>query len=441
MQKESTGAKEKAGQKVRKKLLNNLGLKLVSVFLAVVIWFAVVMISNPKDSVTFSGINVNLVNTDLLDSEGKLYEVQDNSDKVRVTVEAPRKVINQLRSSDIIAEADVSRLTEVNTIAINCSLLNNAVEISSITSNPDVVRLKVEDKASKWVNVKRNTVGEVAEGYMVYGSVSDQTRMEISGPESVISQVDHAGLEMDVTGATDNVSGNVEIRFYNSDGNLIDDTDIVKNADNMHMEVTVYAIKEVPIEVQTTGTPAEGYLATGTLECEPSTVVLAGTASALADVNKISAVIDITGESEDEERTINLRSYLDSSIRFADSNFNGRANVKVHIEPSVERTLTIPGRNVSVQNLPEGFELEFGEGQLTYRLRISGLNNAVTAVEQSTVQGRLDISAWMQEQNMSELREGTYDIPVVFELPGNVTIENGISAKVTISRENEEDEE
>ena len=103
-----------------KKLLNNLGLKLVSIFLAVVIWFAVVMISNPKDSVTFSGITVNLVNTELLDSEEKLYEVQDNSDKVRVTVEAPRKVINQLRSSDIIAEADVSRLTEVNTIAINC---------------------------------------------------------------------------------------------------------------------------------------------------------------------------------------------------------------------------------------------------------------------------------------------------------------------------------
>ena len=247
MQKEGTGVKEKARQKVGKKLLNNLGLKLVSIFLAVVIWFAVVMISNPKDSVTFSGITVNLVNTELLDSEEKLYEVQDNSDKVRVTVEAPRKVINQLRSSDIIAEADVSRLTEVNTIAINCSLLNNAVEISSITSNPDVVRLKVEDKASKWVNVKRNTVGEVAEGYMVYGSVSDQTRMEISGPESVISQIDHAGLEMDVTGATDNVSGNVEIRFYDSEGKLVSNTeDIIKNADNMHMEVTVYAMKEVP---------------------------------------------------------------------------------------------------------------------------------------------------------------------------------------------------
>lgn len=443
MQKEGTGVKEKekARQKVRKKLLNNLGLKLVSVFLAVVIWFAVVMINNPKDSVTFSGITVNLVNTELLDGENKLYEVQNNTDKVRVTVEAPRNVINQLRASDIIAEADVSRLTEVNTIAINCSLMNNAVEISSITSNPDVVSLKVEDRASKWVNVKRNTVGEVAEGYMVYGSVSDQTRMEISGPESVINQVDHAGLEMDVTGATDNVSGNVEIRFYDSEGELVDDTDIVKNGDNMHMEVTVFAVKEVPVEVLTTGTPAEGYLATGIVECEPSTVLLAGTTAALADINKVSVTLDITGESEDEERAINLRSNLDSSIRFADSNFNGRVNAVVHIEPRVERTLIVPGRNVSVQNLPEGYELEFGEGQLTYRLRISGLNNAVTAVEQNAVLGTVDIAAWMQEQNMSELREGNYEIPVAFEVPRNVVIQNEITAGVTISKADEEDEE
>lgn len=426
---------------MRKKLLNNLGLKLVSIFLAVVIWFTVVMISNPKDSVTFSGIPVNLVNTELLEGEDKLYEVLDNTDRVRVTVEAPRKMINQLRSSDIIAEADVSRLTEVNTIAINCSVLNSAIEISSITSNPDVVRLNVEEKSSKWVNVKRNTVGEVAEGYMVYGSTSDQTRMEISGPESVISQIDHAGLEMDVTGATENVSGNVEIRFYNSDGNLIDDTDVVKNADNMHMEVTVLAMKEVPIEVVTTGTPAEGYLTTGAVECEPSTVVLAGTASALADISKITATIDVTGESEDEERSINLRNYLDDGIRFADRNFNGRANAVIHIEPSVERTLVIPGRNISVQNLPEGFELEFGEGQQTYRLRISGLNDIVAAVEQGAVQGTLDIRAWMQEQNISELRAGTYEIPIEFNVTGNVTIQNEVSARVTITEVNEEGEE
>lgn len=370
---------------MRRRLLNNLGLKLVSVILAVVLWFMVVMISNPKDSVTFSGIPVNLIHTELLEEEEKLYEVLNSTDKVRVTVEAPRKVIDQLRSSDIVAEADVSRLTEVNTIAINCSVLNSAVEVSSITSSPDVVQLNVEDKASKWVNVKPYTTGEVAEGYMIYSKVSDQTRMEISGPESVIEQIDHAGLEMDVTGATDNVSGNVEIRFYDNARNLIDDTDVIKNADSMHMVVTVLALKEVPVEVTVTGEPAEGYLVTGGVECEPSTVMLAGTVSALADVNKVNVFMDITEESADVEKVINLRPYLDSGIRFADSSFDGRVRASVHIEASVERTLTIPGRNVTVQNLPEGFELEFPELQQTYRLRISGLSAATTAVEQSMV--------------------------------------------------------
>lgn len=424
---------------MRRRLLNNLGLKLVSVILAVVLWFMVVMISNPKDSVTFSGIPVNLIHTELLEEEEKLYEVLNNTDKVRVTVEAPRKVIDQLRSSDIVAEADVSRLTEVNTIAINCSVLNSAVEVSSITSSPDVVQLNVEDKATKWVNVKPYTTGEVAEGYMIYSKVSDQTRMEISGPESVIEQIDHAGLEMDVTGATDNVSGNVEIRFYDNARNLVDDADVIKNADSMHMVVTVLALKEVPVEVTVTGEPAEGYLLTGGVECEPSTVVLAGTVSALADVNKVNVFMDITEESADVEKIINLRPYLDSGIRFADSSFDGRVRASIHIEASVERTLTIPGRNVTVQNLPEGFELEFPELQQTYRLRISGLSAATAAVEQSMVQGTLDIAAWMREQNMTELTAGVYDIPVDFEVPSDVVIENEVIARVTIKAIEEEE--
>lgn len=412
----------------------------MSVFLAVVIWFMVVMISNPKDSTTFSGIPVTLVNTELLEKEDKLYKVLDNSNRVRVTVEAPRKVIDQLRSSDIIAEADVSRLTEVNTIAINCSVLNGSVEISSITSSPDVVRLEVEERASKWVNVKRTTAGEVAEGYMVYSTQSDQTRMEISGPESVIEQISYAGLEMDVSGATDNVSGNVEIRFYNQDNQMVEDSDIVKTADNMHMEVVIYAVKEVPVEVSLTGTLAEGYLATGVVECEPATVKLAGTASALADINKISATLDVTGWSETGMRTINLRGYLDSYVRWADSSFDGKANVTAHVEPSEVRTLTVPARNVVVQNLPEGFEQEFAEGQQNFRLRISGLNAAVSAVDQNSLQARIDIAAWMRENNMTELVAGTYEIPVDFEIPRDVTLENEITARVTISEVEEEEE-
>ena len=138
---------------MRKKILNNLGLKLLSVVLAIVFWFLVVMADNPKDSVSFSNIQVNLINTELLEKGNKFYEVLENSDRIRVTVEAPRNVIQELSASDIVAEADVSRLTEVNTVPISFRVLNDEVEILDISGSRDAVQLNVEQKASNWVSV------------------------------------------------------------------------------------------------------------------------------------------------------------------------------------------------------------------------------------------------------------------------------------------------
>ena len=67
------------------------------------------------------------------------------------------------------------------------------------------------------------------------------------------------------------------------------------------------------------------------------------------------------------------------------------------------------------------------------------MSAATAAVEQSMVQGTLDIAAWMREQNMTELTAGVYDIPVDFEVPGDVVIENEVIARVTIKAVEEEE--
>ena len=420
-----------------KRLLNNLVLKLISVMLAVIIWFLVVMINNPKDSTSFSNIQVNLINTELLEEGNKVYEILDDTDRIRVTVEAPRDVINQLRSSDVVAEADVSRLTEVNTVPITCRVVNENMEIISITSNIEAVRLHVEEKARKWVNVNCNEVGTVAEGYIVAGNAIEQTRIEVSGPSSVIDRISYAGLEMDVTGATENVSGNVELKFYDAEDNPVEDSSIVKNADLLHVEVKVLATKEVPIDIHVGGSPAEGYLLTGDVTYEPPTVMIAGTTSALADISRISIPekeLDITDADSDVEKDINIRKYLDSNVILADSSFNGRVSVTVGIGPRVTRTLTIPAGNITVENLPEGYTQSFSEERDNYRLRISGLEEDLAALDQNTMEGMVDIRAWMEQNHFSELEAGTYDIPVHFGLPGKITVESGVTVRLQISK-------
>ena len=203
---------------MKKLLTRNLGLKLASLLLAFVLWFLVAQIYDPKDTVTFNNIQVRLINTELLDEEGKVYEVLDNSNLVRVTVTGPQSIVkSELRRSDIVAEADMSKLTDINTIAITYYCENISNDSVEIKGNHDSVRLNVEDKTSKWIKLESNTIGDVASGYMIGNVTLDQTNIEVTGPKSAISQVDHAGVDINVTDSTTSLSANVDIKLYDSD--------------------------------------------------------------------------------------------------------------------------------------------------------------------------------------------------------------------------------
>ncbi len=201
---------------MKKLLLNNWLLKLASVVLAALLWFLTVQIYDPQDVRTFSNIPVKLVNAGLLEKQNKVYEVLGGTDSVRVTVKAPTSIIGQLRATDIVAEADVSRLTDINTVPITYYIQN--VDSDNITGDHDVVNLKVENRRTRWINVVSGTIGEVAEGYMIYAATPDQNRIEISGPESAVNNVDRAEVVVDVTGATVDLSANAEIILSSCSG-------------------------------------------------------------------------------------------------------------------------------------------------------------------------------------------------------------------------------
>ena len=419
---------------MRKKLTHNLGLKLASLVLAFVLWFLVVQINDPKDIERFNNVQVKLINTELLEKEGKVYEVLDNTDKVSVTVSAPRSIISQMRTSDIVAEADVSRLTDINTIVITYDTPN--VEVNSIEGDHDVVKLNVEDKKSKWIRLVSNTVGDVAEGYIVSNVSLDQTNIEISGPESAVSQVDHAVVDISVAGATTSLSANVDIQLYDAEGNLVDNNSLKKNVDYAHMTVEILATKDVPIEIKYMGVPTEGYLATGVVECSQATVKIAGNASALANVSSIVVPEDrmnITGATGNLVDIINLKEYLPDNIKFADKKFDGKVTATVYIEPVVEKELHIPAANVTIENMPEGFIAEFPDDLEHYDLKVSGLNEVVGELQQNVMSGVIDVAEWMEQEERQELKAGTYKMPVTFQLPENVTVKETVTVSIKVS--------
>lgn len=421
---------------MKKALTRNLGLKLASLVLAFVLWFLVAQIYDPKDTVTFNNIQVRLINTELLDEEGKVYEVLDNSNLVRVTVTGPQSIVkSELRRSDIVAEADMSKLTDINTIAITYYCENVSNDSVEIKGNHDSVRLNVEDKTSKWIKLESNTIGEVASGYMIGNVTLDQTNIEVTGPKSAISQVDHAGVDINVTDSTSSLSANVDIKLYDADGNELTLESVKKNVNSAHMTVEVLATKEVPVEIEYMGVPEDGYMATGEVESSVPTVRIAGTASALVGISAITVPEDrmnITGQSSDLVDIINLKEYLPSNVRLANKSFDGKITATVYIEPIDTKDLTIPADNISITGVPDGMEAEVTSTAEEYNITVSGLTRNVSILRDSSVTGVLDLNRWMEDNGLEELTPGNYTIPVTFNLSEDITVDTDVNIHIRL---------
>ncbi len=421
---------------MKKALTRNLGLKLASLVLAFVLWFLVAQIYDPKDTVTFNNIQVRLINTELLDEEGKVYEVLDNSNLVRVTVTGPQSIVkSELRRSDIVAEADMSKLTDINTIAITYYCENVSNDSVEIKGNHDSVRLSVEDKTSKWIKLESNTIGEVASGYMIGNVTLDQTNIEVTGPKSAISQVDHAGVDINVTDSTSSLSANVDIKLYDADGNELTLESVKKNVNSAHMTVEVLATKEVPVEIEYMGVPEDGYMATGEVESSVPTVRIAGTASALVGISAITVPeerMNITGQSDDLVDIINLKDYLPSNVRLANKSFDGKITATVYIEPIDTKDLTIPADNISITGVPDGMEAEVTSTAEEYDITVSGLTRDVSILRDSSVTGVLDLNQWMEDNGLEELTPGNYTIPVTFNLSEDITVDTDVNIHIRL---------
>ena len=421
---------------MKKLLTRNLGLKLASLLLAFVLWFLVAQIYDPKDTVTFNNIQVRLINTELLDEEGKVYEVLDNSNLVRVTVTGPQSIVkSELRRSDIVAEADMSKLTDINTIAITYYCENISNDSVEIKGNHDSVRLNVEDKTSKWIKLESNTIGDVASGYMIGNVTLDQTNIEVTGPKSAISQVDHAGVDINVTDSTTSLSANVDIKLYDADDNELVLESVKKNVDSAYMTVEVLATKEVPVEIEYMGVPEDGYMATGEVESSVPTVRIAGTVSTLVGISAITVPEDrmnITGQSDNLVDIINLNEYLPANVRLADKSFDGKITATVYIEPIVSKDLTVAAENISVTGVPDGMEAEITSTAEEYNITVSGLSRDVSILHDSSVTGILNLTQWMEDNGVEELTPGTYTIPVTFNLAEDITVTPDINIHIRL---------
>ena len=405
---------------------NNFGLKILAVIVSCGLWVVVDNINDPVEEQRFYNVPVDIINADLVTNEGKVYDVLDGTDMVNVTVKGKRSVLSYISKEDIRAIADMAELTFMNTVGIRVSSTRSNSELDFRT-NIDSVKLSIENIAQKQIPINVSTSGEPAAGYVVGGVKPSQNVVRVSGPESLIDQIDHIDAVANIDGYSSDIDTSVELKLYDVANNEIKNSSIKKNISTVNVTVTILATKIVPLSFVVPDEPATGYVVNGEPVSMPETVTIAGRSSILDGVSRITIsdpALSVEGRTENMTTIINVKKYLPSGVQFADSSFGGNVNVTVGIEQLVTKDLEIPARNFAASNKPENLKLTLHEvdGQNYYTIRISGIKSAVESVNAVNVVGVVDMDALLEKTGLTEWVAGVYQGEIIFNLPDNVRL-------------------
>ena len=431
---------------MKNKLTHNLGLKILALVFSIGLWFVVNNITDPTIKKPFTNIPVEIINEEMLTNEGKVYEVLEDTDVINVSVIGKKSVLDYITKDDIKAVADLSELTFMNTVSIKVSSAKYNSELE-FTTSVDNLKLSIEDVKRVQMIINTSTSGVPAEGYIVGTVTPSQNVVRLSGPESLISQIDHVEAVANIAGYATDINSSVELKLCDKDGNEIKSNSIKMNIATINVAVTILGTKEVPLNFIVQGEPAEGYVVSDEIITVPEKVTIAGRKNALENVSEITVVdsaLKVDNMSKDLTEIINIKKYLPSGVQFADSTFNGNVSVTVGIEPLVTHEYAVPVENFAIGNVPEGFkasikELE-NENIKNYKISLSGIEQDMKKIDEKDIIGVIDMQVLAEKQGIEEWTAGSYVSEITFNLPGDIIIEEPYSFTIILEDINAETE-
>ena len=151
---------------MKEKLMNNLGLKILSLGLAIFAWFMVINVVNPL-VVDSEEVPVEMINEDILSKANLTYEVIGKK-TVTVTYEVRTRDRYRVSARDFRAYADLASLYDVTgAIPVNVEVINSDARSlieGAVTVKPGIVRVQTEELQRKRFEVVPHVSGKAEDG-------------------------------------------------------------------------------------------------------------------------------------------------------------------------------------------------------------------------------------------------------------------------------------
>ncbi len=383
-------------------LSHNLGLKLLSLLLAILLWSYVVS-SNPSITRTkdINGLTAYLSNESTLNAN-RLALASDPAealDGISVRLEVPQSSYALADADNVQVTLDLSSVRAAGAQEVPLRATTTYGRVTRIL--PESVKLEFETYDSRSVPVNAAVSGEQQENTWYNITRLNPEELVISGPSSVVQTVASAYVYVDVTDRKDSYVTAARFVLLDYTGEEIPQTLLSSSSSSITVGVDVYPTRELSIstaiEDVVQGTPAEGYEVTG-VTIQPESVTVAADAQLLESLAELLVQpVDVSGASQtfsQRTRIVTLNDFKDISTE--------QVYVTVNIEEV--RASAWTDVNLSFVNRPEGLTCTFTDAD--FRVLVTGPASRVEALAESGVEAIVDLS---------DLSAGEYTLPITVD--------------------------
>jgi YbbR domain-containing protein len=326
----------------------NLRTFFLALALGLSVWVSAVSADDPNEVRTYpSPIPLEVVGLD-----PSLVLTSDIPSAVNVTLRAPRSVWEVLtaREDAIRATVDLTGLSAgEHTRGIQLTISERPYQI--ILADPTTVTVNLESILTQTFPLVVSLSGQPAAGYEAGDTTRDVTEVTVSGPESIVRQVERARVLINLDGIRESLDETLPIEILDKEDISLQGLTI--NPESVRVSIPISqqrGIRDVAVKVVVQGEQAPGYRIEKISVFPPVVTVFAddpALVSALPGVVETQP-LDLQGRNEDISTRLSLN--LPENITLVGVQ---TVQVQVSISP-IQNSVTLLNQPINVNGLSEG---------------------------------------------------------------------------------------
>ena len=324
---------------------------ILSILVALIIWLYVENIDPSIIDLNVRDIPVEFIGEEDILEERGLMVSSDKNVTVDLTLQGQRNMITSLgRGKGIRIQVDLSGITTTGQHSLEYDIIYpDSVSERNIvvdSANPYRVTVDVVELYKKSITVRGERTGEAADGYMAGEMTFSEDTILVSGEQLAVSNISHALVSVDLTGATETVNQAAPIQLIDFNGDVVDSAELRMSAEAINVSVPILVIKELPLVVDFVSSP-------GSMEADmphsimPRTITVAGDSKSISKLDQI-----VLSQVVLKEITQNTSYTVPIPIPAGSINLSGETAATVTISSMNLETKTFTVSNLSYINEP-----------------------------------------------------------------------------------------